>query len=376
MQINGRRLPRLEVRNRAWLTRGGQPVLGERHLEILEALREVGSLNAAAKRLRISYRDAWGKIRQAEAALGVKLISVQIGGRSGGGSRLTPAGEDLITRLRVFHSEQRHAAARSATVFFGGTSAASRASADTVRFATTTSVVDSGLLALLLPPFTRRFGIAVDVLPVGSGAALRLAHSGNADVVLAHAPEAEARAVRHGDVLNRRPVMTNDFVVVGPRDDPAAVRGARAVRIALQRIATTRAPFLSRNDGSGTHQRERTLLLAAGIKPGAWFRRARSGMAEMLRRASKEGAYLLADRSTVVALADSLALDILFAGDACLMNAYSVLATNPDHHPQARYVEAMALIGWFTSPAVQELIATYRVGGHAVARPAAVTSRS
>ncbi|MBI4517953.1 MAG: substrate-binding domain-containing protein [Deltaproteobacteria bacterium] len=363
-------LPALEARHRSWLLRGDRPVLGERHLAILTAVQALGSLNAAAKQLRISYRDAWEKIRRAEAALGVQLIATQTGGQRGGGSRLTPVGEQLVARLQAFHDTQQSATTRAAAIHFGRVSTRARGR-DCVRLATTTSLVDSGLLRALLPPLSQRLGLAVEVTAVGSGAALRLAHTGRADVVLAHAPAAEEHAVAIGDLVNRRPVMTNDFVLVGPRDDPARVRTAPDVAAALQRIAAARAPFWSRGDGSGTHLREQALLAAAGIAPGRWHHRQHAGMALVLRQASSAGAYVLTDRGTFAALGDQLALDIVFADHVHLRNPYSVLATDPYRHPGANYLAAMAVIGWLTSPAAQELIGAYRVGGRPVAQPTA-----
>jgi len=260
---------------------------------------------------------------------------------------------------------------------FGGRapSTARRRSADRLTLATTTSVVDTGLLAALLQPFTQHFGIDVEVVPVGSGAALRQARAGRADAVLTHAPGGERQAVTHGDVVNPRPVMRNAFVIVGPGADPARVRDAESVRTALRRIAAAAAPFLSRADRSGTHQRESALFAAAEITRGAWYRRHRMGMAELLRRADTVGAYTLADRGTFAALASELSLVELYSDDQLLANTYSVLATNPQRHGAANYRAAMALIGWLTSPAVQELIAAFRVAGRRVALPALTRRR-
>lgn len=369
-------LPRLTARASAWLLRGNRPVLGERHLAILESVRECGSLNVSAKRLGISYRYAWGKIRQAEAALGLALITAQTGGRRGGGSQLTAAGTQIVARLRAFHQEQRHAAMRAAAMYFGGSNGAATArGGDGLRLATTTSVVDSGLLPALLEPFMQRTGIHVEVLAVGSGAALQLARRGRADAVLAHAPDAEARALRAGHLLNHRRVMLNDFVIVGPASDPARVRRAGNLRAALQRIASGPTPFFSRHDDSGTNQCERALLAAAGIAPGSWYQRHRSGMATLLQRASAAGAYALTDGGTFAALRDQLSLAILSAADQRVINPYSVLATSPHRHPEVNYLAAMALIAWLTAPPAQELIASYRAGGQPVARPAAYETR-
>jgi tungstate transport system substrate-binding protein len=363
----GAGLPRLSRALLARLADGSSP-LRRRHLAILEAVRDRGSLNAAAQHLGISYRNTWTTLRQLQALLGVGLIRAQTGGRNGGGSRLTVAGEEFVARLRAFLAEQRAAAAHAASRHFGA-AAASAAARDRLRLATTTSVVDSGLLAVLLPPFTDRLGIAVEVLPVGSGAALRLARDGRADAVLAHAPAVEERAESAGAILNRRPLMTNQFVLLGPADDPARVRGAATPAAAVRRIAAARAVFFSRADRSGTHECERHLLRAAAVTPGRWHRQGRCGMAELLRRASAAQAYLLSDTGTFAALADGLALEILANGAARLGNQYSIAAANPHRQRGVRFVEAMALIGWLTSPAARELIAEFRVGGRRIAVP-------
>jgi tungstate transport system substrate-binding protein len=361
----------LEVRQAAVLTRDGEPAVSERHVHILEAVRDCGSLNAAAKHLRISFRDAWEKIRTAERRLGVALMIGRTGGARGGGSRLTPAAEDLIARMRAFHAEHGAAAARAAATHFGAATLAAapaRAPRDVVRLATTTSAVDTGVLAHLLPPFTRRFGIAVDVRPVGSGTALDLARGGRVDAVLTHAPEAEAHALQRGFVVNERDVMRNAFVIVGPPADPAAVRRAKSGPEALQRIAAARATLLSRGDYSGTHQRERALLKLANLRPGAWVRVAHLGMGELLRSASQRGAYALSDRGTMAALRPALDLDVLFEDRSALENTYVISATEPQRHA-TNYLDAMALIAWLTSPIAQEMITSYRVAGHPVVQP-------
>lgn len=361
----------LAVRTDGWLVNRGHIQLGERHLRILETLERTGSLNEAAKKLGISYRDAWQKLRQAEAAFGIALVEARRGGDGGGGSRLTRAGEELLSRLRAFRDEQQQAAARAAALHLGTSrrSASRRRDAGRIVLATTTSAVDSGLLGTLLPPFRQRLGIEVELLAVGSGRALQLAAAGRADAVLAHAPAAEEHALRAGHVVGRFPMMTNRFVLVGPPDDPAGVRGVSDSREALRRIAASSASFLSRADGSGTHECERMLLTAAGLRAGRWHRRYVAGMGDLLAQASRSLAYALADQGTFAALADRLDLAILFEIDDALRNVYSILATNPYRRAEVDHVVAMALVGWLTSPAAQETIAGYRVGGRSIAQP-------
>ena len=369
-------LPALTAAQLDVLLTGSHPLLGQRHLAILEAVGRHGSLNAAAQRLGVSYRNAWANLHQLQARLGVTLVSAQTGGWHGGGSRLTPAGEDFVRRLRAFLAEQRAVAARAASRHFGrmeggAPSPPSRevGRAETLRLATTTSLVDSGLLGALLPPFSARTGMSVEVLPIGSGAALRRVRAGQADAILAHAPAIEERAVAAGDIVHRHAVMSNRFALLGPTDDPARVRGTTTPASALRRIAAAGAPFLSRADRSGTHECERKLLRDAAVKAGAWYRRGRCGMAELLRRASAAQAYVLSDSGTFAALADTLALEILADGGG-LTNCYSIAATNPHRHRDARFVEAMALIGWLTSPTAQAMIDAFRVGGRRIATPA------
>jgi tungstate transport system substrate-binding protein len=361
------------------LLAGSRPLLGHRHLAILEAVGRHGSLNAAAHHLGVSYRNAWATLDQLQARLGVSLVSAQTGGRHGGGSRLTPAGEDFVRRLRAFLTEHRAVAAQAASRHFGpleggapSPPARGVGRAETMRLATTTSLVDSGLLGVLLPPFSARTGIAVELLPFGSGGALRRVRAGQADAILAHAPAIEERAAAAGDIVQRHAVMTNRFVLLGPADDPARVRGTTTPAAALRRIAAVRALFLSRADRSGTHECERRLLREAAVRPGAWHRPGRCGMAELLRRASAARTYVLSDSGTFAALADTLALEILADGGD-LTNCYSIAAANPHRHRDVRFVEAMALIGWLTSPAAQEMIDAFRVRDRRIAAPACGT---
>lgn len=194
-----------------------------------------------------------------------------------------------------------------------------------LRLSTTTSVKDSGLLAVLLPKLEERTGRHVEVQAVGSGKALELLQAGGADVAITHAPALEARAVSEG-WATRLPFMHNEFLVVGPKDLAAGVAGAGDVRAVLRSIAASGKKFLSRADGSGTHQRERELWKAAGIAEDAPFIvQARAGMADTLKRASDEEAFTLADRGTFVAQRKGLELVIVFQGDEALKNVYSVM---------------------------------------------------
>lgn len=195
-----------------------------------------------------------------------------------------------------------------------------------LRLATTTSVVDSGLLKVLLPAFEEKTGYAVEAASVGSGKALSLLHEGGADVAVTHAPELELAAVQKGEAGRRTPFMHNDFVIVGPKSEVGRVAGAGDFRDVLGAIARSGKRFVSRGDGSGTHAREQALWRAAGLDAGASFVvQARAGMAETLKRASDEGAFALADRGTFLTKRAELDLVIVFQGDDELRNVYSVM---------------------------------------------------
>ena len=229
--------------------------------------------------------------------------------------------------------------------------------AERLRLATTTSTENSGLLADLLPLFEQRFGCAVHVIAVGTGKALALGRNGDVDLVLVHARQAEDAFVAEGWGVNRRDVMYNDFVLVGPPDDPARIADASDAADALRRIATGGCRFVSRGDDSGTHKKERQLWQEAGVAPeGRWYLEVGQGMGTVLMIAAEKQAYTLSDRGTWLALADAAAQPILCAGDPRLFNPYGVIAVNPARHPEVHYVMAMALIGWLTSPEAQARI--------------------
>ncbi len=230
--------------------------------------------------------------------------------------------------------------------------------------ATTTSTYQSGLLDLLLPPFEAHSGFDVDVIAVGTGAALELGRRGDADVLLAHAPDAEMALVEAGYAVARTYLMYNDFVLVGPTDDPAGIAGAASAAESLARIAQAEAIFISRGDNSGTHIKEFALWSAAGMTPG-WGRYLEigQGMRQALFAADEQRGYTLTDRGTFLAVRDRLELTILFAGDPLLVNPYHVLAVNPNVHPHVNHVGALALIAWLSSPEANSLINGFTVGG-------------
>ncbi len=234
-------------------------------------------------------------------------------------------------------------------------------SCSSIILATTTSTENSGLLDYLLPYFERETGIAVKVVAVGTGQALKLGEDGNADVLLVHAPALEDAFVAAGYGVDRQPVMSNDFVIVGPADDPAGVRGLGSAPEAFLRIAGSQAAFVSRGDESGTHVKEKEIWQAAGIAPaGQWYRSIGQGMGQTLTTAAEMRAYTLSDRATFLTMqAKGLALEIMLEGDQCLRNPYSVIAVNPQRYPQICYGGAKAFSEWITSLPAQELIASF-----------------
>ncbi len=245
--------------------------------------------------------------------------------------------------------------------------AASLADDRSIILASTTSTENSGLLADLLPRFTARSGIRVYVVAVGTGAALRLGERGDADVVLIHDRAAEDRFVAAGHGIDRRDVMYNDFLIVGPGGDPAGIRGGRDAVAALGTIAGARAPFASRGDDSGTHKAERRLWLAAGIDPGTgsgqWYLELGAGMGATLNMAAARGAYALVDRGTWLSFANRRDLVALVEGDARLLNPYGVILVNPARHPYVDEAAARAFIDWLTGAEGQAAIAAFTIKG-------------
>ncbi len=250
--------------------------------------------------------------------------------------------------------------------------AAPATAADHLRLTTTTSTENSGLLAQLLPPFERESGLKIDVIAVGSGKALKLAENGDADVVLSHAPDLEEPFISAGYGVNRRDVMYNDFVIVGPAEDSAKIRGSDAAE-ALRRVASSGATFVSRADESGTHQKEKQLWAETGIKPaGTWYLEAGQGMGEVLVMASERKAYTLTDRGTWISFRKKLDLSLLVEGDPRLRNPYTILAVNPARHPHVKYKEAMALIAFVTGPEGQKIIGGFQQDGEVLFHPTAI----
>ena len=233
--------------------------------------------------------------------------------------------------------------------------------------ASTTSTEQSGLFGHLLPAFTRKTGIAVKVVAVGTGQALDIGRRGDADVVLVHDRAAEDKYVAEGWGIGRRDVMYNDFVLVGPKADPAKVGGTKDIAAALKSIADAKAPFVSRGDKSGTHAAELRYFKLASVDPldgkGGWYRETGSGMGPALNTASSMNAYILADRGTWLSFRNRGDLVIVVQGDKRLFNPYGVMLVNPAKHPHVKVAEGKAFIDWLVSKEGQDTIAGYRIGG-------------
>jgi tungstate transport system substrate-binding protein len=229
-----------------------------------------------------------------------------------------------------------------------------------ITLATTTSTRDSGLLELLVPRFRDETGIDVKVVAVGTGEALELGRRGDADVLLVHAPDAEAKFMADGEGEARRPVMFNDFVILGPPSDAAHVIGARDAREAFARIASARATFVSRGDSSGTHTKEKAIWKSAQIDPaGDWYKSVGQGMAESLRIANQLGAYALSDRATYLAQRGALSLRIVLEHDPMLTNHYAVIVVSPAKHPTVHVAEARAFATFLVGAKAQAAIASF-----------------
>jgi len=244
-----------------------------------------------------------------------------------------------------------------------------------LRLATTTSTYNSGLLDSLLPDFEKRENIQVQVLSVGTGQALALGEGGEVDLVLVHAREREDEFVARGFGVDRRDLMWNDFVILGPPDDPAGVDGSVDAAAALARILEQGSAFVSRGDDSGTHIRELQLWKAAGIDPhGApGYLEAGQGMGNCLTIADEKQAYLLADRGTFLAFAEHIDLKVLVAGDPRLKNSYGIIMVNPERHPHVASDPAGRLMDYLTSAAGQRQIAAFTVNGEQLFYPVAGT---
>lgn len=245
----------------------------------------------------------------------------------------------------------------------GGAAEEEAQTGGTLLLATTTSTEDSGLLNFILPDFTAQTGATVEVVAVGTGQALQIGRDGNADVVLVHARASEDQFMDEGHGVRREDVMYNDFIIVGPPEDPAGIGGGQDAAAALAQIAQAEAPFVSRGDDSGTHSKEKAVWAATGIEPaGDWYISAGQGMGAVLTMADELPAYTLTDRATYLARTlEGTSLVILVEGDPLLFNPYGVIAVNPDKGAHIQADLANRFIDWLISPETQARIGEFGV---------------
>jgi len=235
-----------------------------------------------------------------------------------------------------------------------------------ITVASTTSTEQSGLFKHLLPAYEKKTGVQVRVVALGTGQALDMARRGDADVVFVHAKSAEERFIAEGYGVKRLPVMYNDFVLVGPKSDPARIAGGKDILEALRKIKGTTAPFVSRGDHSGTHMAELALWKQSGIDiasdKGPWYRDTGQGMGPALNTASSMNGYILTDRGTWISFKNRGDLEIVVAGDKRLFNQYGVILVNPEKHKHVKKDMGQAFINWVVSPEGQKAIADYKIG--------------
>ena len=235
---------------------------------------------------------------------------------------------------------------------------------DHLRLATTTSTENSGLLAELLPVFEKANDCKVDVIAVGTGKAIKLGETGDVDVVLVHARSKEDKFVTDGYGVERYDVMYNDFVILGPTNDPAGIKGTKDVVLAMGKIAAAKVTFVSRGDDSGTHTREKQLWKEAGVNPhGDWYLEAGRGMGEVIIMADERQGYTLSDRGTYLAFKEKTPLTVMVEGDKRLFNPYGVIMVNPQKHPHIKVGLAKKFIAFLTSDHAKALITGYQRGG-------------
>lgn len=251
-----------------------------------------------------------------------------------------------------------------------GVSSHSFADVERIKMATTTSTDNSGLLAVLNPPFEEKYGVKLDVISVGTGKAIRLGMNGDVDLILVHAPRAEKKFVADGFGIEREPVMHNDFIIVGPEEDPADIKSAKNIDDAMSRLINKKYLFVSRGDDSGTHKKEKSLWRRIGAQPtGDWYLSVGQGMGIVLRIADDKDAYTLTDRGTYLAYKDKMKLKIIFENDESLFNPYHVIMVNPEKHPHTRIDLARKYSEFIRSKEGQDLIRNFKVNGKVLFHP-------
>src|SRR6056297_1812448 len=244
---------------------------------------------------------------------------------------------------------------------------------DRLILATTTSTENSGLLDVLIPPFEEKYNARVDVVSVGTGKAISLAENGDADIILVHARDAENEFVEAGFGVNRRDVMYNDFIILGPTSDPAGVKGMENASKAFSEIAQSNSSFASRGDDSGTNKKELSIWASTDVEPsGNWYIETGQGMGASINVANEKESYILADRGTYLAYSSDLDIEILVEGDSELFNPYGIIPVNPAYHTHVNYQMAMSFVGYITSHQGQKIISEYTAYGKVLFYPSAI----
>lgn len=241
---------------------------------------------------------------------------------------------------------------------------------ENIRIATTTSVDNSGLLDFILPQFKKQYGLGIQVIAVGTGMAIRLGKDGDVDLILIHNREAGDKFVKEAYGRDRKEIMYNDFLIVGPEEDPGQIKSLKDPVFAFGKIYREKLPFVSRGDDSGTQAKEASLWKESNLRPGGkWYFESGQGMGATLKIAEEKKAYTLIDRATFLAFKNKSNLVPLLEGDKRLFNLYEVIAVNPKIHPQAKYKKALQFINWLISPEGQKLIGRYKKEGESLFHP-------
>ncbi|MBS4023348.1 MAG: substrate-binding domain-containing protein [Dethiobacter sp.] len=333
----------------------GERIPGRELLALLEKIDDTGSLNRAVEEAGFSYRYGWGLLNRAEEALGKALVIRQAGGSAGGGTRLTPEGRKLLGHMQSLQREVQGQ-------LFSLLAEKEVQAESSLVLASTMEPVVTGLLDVLEQAYLQETSVIVRHIAAGSGQAIAMAKAGRVDVLLTHAPALEKEFVSEGWGVGRTPVMSNDFIIVGPQADPAAVASSTGAADAFGKIATAKSWFVSRGDKSGTHLSEKSLWQEAGIDPSgqAWYLEVRNmlGNYGIMRRAAELCGYTLVDRASFVAGIRGDELKILLEGDPLLQNIFSVIAVSRKK-AAVNQEEAEKFCTWLSSPAAAKIISGF-----------------
>ncbi len=334
----------------------GKKIPGKELLTLLEKIDEAGSLNRAVEKAGMSYRYGWGLLNRAEEALGKALVVRQTGGSAGGGTTLTGEGKKLLGHML---SLQREVQGQLSSLLAGEEVYSNRS----MVLASTMEPVVTGLLDVLEHSYLQETGVTVRHIAAGSGQAIMMAKAGRVDLVLTHAPELEEEFVSQGWGVRRIPVMSNDFIIVGPLTDPAGVAAEISAKAVFGRIAAAKALFISRGDNSGTHLSEKELWRHAGVNPKgqSWYRETSNitGNYEIIRCAEEFGGYALVDRASfITSKAVRQELKILFEGDIMLQNIFSAIPVSRKK-AAVNQEEAVKFAEWLRSDVAGKIIAVF-----------------